>query len=147
MGNITHMNSTEHALTAWSPNDIHLVLKDLASFHAQFLGQEDKLLNMSFLENMTRSMMKVLKPAYEAMVKTNRKNEPELFTEFVSQTMLDYLDHSDEYWTVLERSPRTLVSISEKALAVLMSITLTVSSCRLLTYITLPCIDRLLDPW
>ncbi|KAF8933131.1 hypothetical protein EDD21DRAFT_441066 [Dissophora ornata] len=109
MGNITHMNSTEHALTTWSPDDIHLALRDLASFHAQFLGQEDKLLNMSFLENPTRSLMKVLRPAYEAIVKTNRKNEPELFTEFVSQSMLDYLAHSDEYWAVLEKSPRTLI--------------------------------------
>ncbi|KAG0309110.1 hypothetical protein BGZ98_005222 [Dissophora globulifera] len=109
MGNITHMNSTDQALTTWSPDDIHLALRDLASLHAQFLGQEDKLLNMSFLENPTRSMMKVLRPAYEAMVKTNRKNDPDLFSQFMSETMLDYLTHSDEYWAVLEKSPRTLI--------------------------------------
>ncbi|KAF9955241.1 hypothetical protein BGZ65_003502 [Modicella reniformis] len=109
MGNVTHMNSTEHALTTWSPDDIHLALRDMASFHAQFLGQEDKLLKMSFLENPTRPMTKVLRPAYEAMVKTNRKNDPELFSESLTRSMLDYLAHSDEYWAVLENSPRTLI--------------------------------------
>ncbi|KAF9965345.1 hypothetical protein BGZ70_005013, partial [Mortierella alpina] len=37
LGNITHMNSTDTAPSTWSPNDIHLALRDLASFHAQFL--------------------------------------------------------------------------------------------------------------
>ncbi|KAF9576889.1 hypothetical protein EC968_000013 [Mortierella alpina] len=109
LGNISHMNSTDTALSAWSPRDIHLALRDLASFHAQFLGQERRILEMSFLENPTRPMMKVLRPAYEAMVKTNFKNDPDLFTQFLSQHMLDYLAHSDEYWATLERSPRTLI--------------------------------------
>ncbi|KAF9909468.1 hypothetical protein BX616_011160 [Lobosporangium transversale] len=108
-GNITHMNSTEQALAVWSPEHIHLVLRDLASFHAQFLGQENRLMNMSFLENPSRAMMKVLRPAYEAMVKANHRNAPDLFSEFLSQNMLDYLGRSNEYWGILEKSPRTLV--------------------------------------
>ncbi|KAF9173855.1 hypothetical protein BGX20_001829 [Mortierella sp. AD010] len=108
-GNITHLNSTDNALTTWSPNDIHLVLKDLASFHAQFLGHENKLLRMTFLENPSRSMMKVLRPAYEAMIETNQRNDPTIFSEFLSQSMLDYLANSDKYWAILENSPRTLV--------------------------------------
>ncbi|KAF9289309.1 hypothetical protein BGZ68_009616 [Mortierella alpina] len=108
-GNITHMNSTDTALSTWTSDDIHLALRDLASFHAQFLGQERRILQMSFLENPTRPMMKVLRPAYEAMVKTNHKNDPELFTEFLTQHMLDFLAHSDEHWATLERSPRTLI--------------------------------------
>ncbi|KAG0368977.1 hypothetical protein BC939DRAFT_439999 [Gamsiella multidivaricata] len=109
MGNITHMNSTDLAPAIWAPDDIHLALRDLASFHAQFLGEEDRLLKMSFLENPTRAMMGVLRPAYEAMVRTNHMNEPGLFSEFMSQSILDYLAHSDEYWAILEKSPRTLV--------------------------------------
>ncbi|KAF9960365.1 hypothetical protein BGZ72_007170 [Mortierella alpina] len=109
LGNITHMNSTDTALSTWSADDIHLALRDLASFHAQFLGQENRILEMSFLENPTRPMMKVLRPTYEAMVKTNHKNDPALFTSFLTQHMLDYLAHSDEYWATLERSPRTLI--------------------------------------
>ncbi|KAF9025987.1 hypothetical protein BGZ52_008026 [Haplosporangium bisporale] len=108
-GTITHMNSTDVALKTWSPADIHLVLRDLASLHAQFLGQESKLLGMTFLENPTRSMMKVLRPAYEAMVRTNHKNEPELFSELLTQSMLDYLAHSDKYWATIESHPRTLI--------------------------------------
>ncbi|KAF9116756.1 hypothetical protein BGX27_011070 [Mortierella sp. AM989] len=108
-GSITHMDSTDNALSTWSPKDIHLVLRELASFHAQFLGQEKRLLSMSFLENPSRSMVKVLRPAYEAMIKTNRKNAPEIFSDFLSQSMLDYLANSDEHWAVLENSPRTLV--------------------------------------
>lgn len=110
LGNITHMNSTATALTTWSSNDVHLVLRDLASFHAQFLGQEDRILGMTFLETPTRSLMKLLRPAYEAMIKTNRKNEPALFSQFLTDSMLDFLEHSDEYWTKVEKSPRTLVS-------------------------------------
>ncbi|KAF9184565.1 hypothetical protein BGZ51_003277 [Haplosporangium sp. Z 767] len=109
LGNITHMNSTDAALTVWSPDNIHLALRDLASFHAQFLCQEDKVLGMSFLENPTRSMMKVLRPAYEAMVRTNRKNEPHLFSQFLSQCVLDYLANSDDHWATIEKSPRTLI--------------------------------------
>ncbi|KAG0311091.1 hypothetical protein BGZ97_012086 [Linnemannia gamsii] len=109
LGNITHMNSTDTALSTWSPNDIHLVLRDLASFHAQFLGQEDRILGMTFLETPTRSLMKLLRPAYEAMVKTNRKNEPALFSQFLTDSMLDFLKHSDECWTKVEKSPRTLI--------------------------------------
>ncbi|KAF9129745.1 hypothetical protein BGW39_003852 [Mortierella sp. 14UC] len=109
MGNITHMNSTDIALSTWSSNDIHLVLKDLASFHAQFLGQEDRILGMSFLETPTRSLMKLLRPTYEAMVKTNHKNEPALFSQFLTDSMLDFLEHSDEYWAKVEKSPRTLI--------------------------------------
>lgn len=109
-GTITHMNSTDVALKTWSPADIHLVLRDLASLHAQFLGQESKLLGMTFLENPTRSMMKVLRPAYEAMVRTNHRNEPELFSELLTQSMLDYLAHSDKYWATIESHPRTLVN-------------------------------------
>lgn len=112
-GTVTHMNSTDVALKTWSPTDIHLVLRDLASLHAQFLGQESKLLGMTFLENPTRSMMKVLRPAYEAMVRTNHKNEPELFSEALTQSMLDYLAHSDKYWAKIESHPRTLVNIVE----------------------------------
>ncbi|KAF9359836.1 hypothetical protein BGX26_011304 [Mortierella sp. AD094] len=108
-GSITHLNSTDNALTTWSPNDIHLVLKELASFHAQFLGQEDRLLSMSFLENPSQSMMKVLRPAYEAMIETNQRNDPAVFSEFLSQCMLDYLANSDKHWAILESSPRTLV--------------------------------------
>ncbi|KAG9063747.1 hypothetical protein KI688_003859 [Linnemannia hyalina] len=108
-GNITHMNSTDTALTSWSSNDIHLVLRELASFHAQFLGQEDRVLGMTFLETPTRSLMKLLRPAYEAMVKTNRKNEPALFSQFLTDSMLDFLEHSDEYWAKIEKSPRTLI--------------------------------------
>ncbi|KAG0242238.1 hypothetical protein B0O80DRAFT_456536 [Mortierella sp. GBAus27b] len=108
-GNITHMDSTDRALQIWTPDDIHLALRDMASFHAQFLGQEQSLLKMSFLENPTRSMMKVLRPAYEAMVSTNRKNNPELFSSSLTKTMLDYLAHSDEHWATLEKSPRTLI--------------------------------------
>ncbi|KAG0334697.1 hypothetical protein BG000_008112 [Podila horticola] len=108
-GTVTHMNSTDVALKTWSPADIHLVLRDLASLHAQFLGQESKLLGMTFLENPTRSMMKVLRPAYEAMVRTNHKNEPELFSEALTQSMLDYLAHSDKYWAKIESHPRTLI--------------------------------------
>lgn len=110
LGNITHMNSTDHALVTWTSDDIHLALRDMASFHAQFLGQEESLLNMSFLENPTRPMMEVLRPTYESMVRTNHKNDPELFSSFLTQATLDYLEHSDEYWAVFERSPRTLVS-------------------------------------
>lgn len=109
-GIITHMNSTDVALETWSPANIHLVLRDLASLHAQFLGQEPKLLGMTFLENPTRSMMKVLRPAYEAMVRTNHKNEPKLFSEILTQSMLDYLAHSDKYWAKIESHPRTLVN-------------------------------------
>ncbi|KAG0250481.1 hypothetical protein BG011_008316 [Mortierella polycephala] len=109
LGNITHMNSTDVALTTWSPDNIRLALRDLASFHAQFLCQEDKILGMSFLENPTRSMMKVLRPAYDAMVRTNRKNEPHLFSQFLSQCVLDYLEDSDEHWATIEKSPRTLI--------------------------------------
>ncbi|KAF9301630.1 hypothetical protein BGZ74_006481 [Mortierella antarctica] len=108
-GTITHMNSTDVALKTWSPADIHLVLRDLASLHAQFLGQESKLLGMTFLENPTRSKMKVLRSAYEAMVRTNHKNEPELFSEFLTHSMLDYLAHSDKYWATIENHPRTLI--------------------------------------
>ncbi|KAF9425571.1 hypothetical protein BGZ94_007415 [Podila epigama] len=108
-GAISHMNSTETALTTWSADDIHLVLKDLASLHAQFLGQESRLLGMSFLENPTRSLMKVLRPAYEAMIRTNRKNQPELFSEYLTQAMLEYLEHSDKFWATIESSPRTLI--------------------------------------
>lgn len=109
LGNITHMNSTDIALTTWSSNDIHLVLRDLASFHAQFLGQEDRILGMTFLETPTRSLMRLLRPAYEAMVKINRKNEPALFSQFLTDSMLDFLEHSDEYWAKVEKSPRTLI--------------------------------------
>ncbi|KAF8982333.1 hypothetical protein BGZ46_001447 [Entomortierella lignicola] len=109
IGNITHMNSTDEALKTWSPDDIHLVLKDLASFHAQFLGKEDKLQRMSFLENPSRSMMKVLRPAYEAMVETNRENDPAIFSRFMTQSMLDYLADSDKHWKILENHPRTLI--------------------------------------
>ncbi|KAG0210625.1 hypothetical protein BGX28_009150 [Mortierella sp. GBA30] len=109
MGNITHMNSTDTALSIWSADDIHLALRELASFHAQFLGEEDKILDMHFLENPTRATMNVLRSAYEAMVRTNRTNDPGLFTQFLSQRMLDYLAHSDEYWATLERTPRTLI--------------------------------------
>ncbi|KAF8948567.1 hypothetical protein BGZ47_004081 [Haplosporangium gracile] len=109
LGNITHMNSTDTALTTWSSNDIHLVLRDLASFHAQFLGQEDRILGMTFLETPTRSLMKLLRPAYEAMVRTNRKNEPALFSQLLTDSMLDFLKHSDEYWAKVEKSPRTLI--------------------------------------
>ncbi|KAF9091289.1 hypothetical protein BGX23_005291 [Mortierella sp. AD031] len=109
LGNITHMNSTDRALGTWSSDDIHLVLRDLASFHAQFLGQEDWILGMAFLETPTRSLMKLLRPAYEAMVKTNRRNEPALFSQFLTDSMLDYLKHSDEYWAKIEKSPRTLI--------------------------------------
>ena len=108
-GTITHMNSTDAALTTWSSDDIHLVLKDLASFHAQFLGQEDRILGMAFLETPTRSLMKLLRPAYEAMIRINRKNEPVLFSQFLTDSTLDYLKHSDEYWAKVEKSPRTLV--------------------------------------
>ncbi|KAG0053623.1 hypothetical protein BGZ83_000764 [Gryganskiella cystojenkinii] len=108
-GNITHLNSTEDALTLWSPDDIHLVLRDLASFHAQFLGQEGRILGMSFLENPTRTVMKTLRPTYEAMIKTNGKNEPELFSSYLTETTLEYLAHSDEHWVTLEQSPRTLI--------------------------------------
>lgn len=111
MGNITHLNSTDSALTTWSPNDIHLVMRDLASFHAQFLGQEERLLGMSFLENPTRASMKTLRPAYEAMIKTNGKNEPELFSSYLTQCALDYLAHSDEHWATVEQSPRTMVKV------------------------------------
>lgn len=110
LGNITHMNSTDAALSTWSSNDIHLVLRDLAAFHAQFLCQEDRILGMTFLETPTRSLMKLLRPAYEAMVKTNQKNEPGLFSQFLTDSMLDFLKHSDEYWAKVEKSPRTLVS-------------------------------------
>ncbi|KAK3818574.1 MAG: hypothetical protein J3Q66DRAFT_338003 [Benniella sp.] len=109
LGNITHMNSTDHALVTWTPDDIHLALRDIASFHAQFLGQEKSLLDMSFLENPSRPMMKVLRPTYESMVRTNRENTPELFSPFLTQATLDYLAHSDEYWAVFERNPRTLI--------------------------------------
>ncbi|KAF9913340.1 hypothetical protein EC991_000102 [Linnemannia zychae] len=109
LGNITHMNSTDIALSTWSSNDIHLVLRDLASFHAQFLGQEDRLLGMTFLETPTRSLIKLLRPAYEAMIKTNRKNEPTLFSQFLTDSTLDFLKHSDEYWAKVEKSPRTLI--------------------------------------
>ncbi|KAG0380194.1 hypothetical protein BGX24_009708 [Mortierella sp. AD032] len=109
MGTITHMNSTDTALASWSSDDIHLVLRDLASFHAQFLGQEDRILGMTFLETPTRSLMKMLRPAYEAMIKTNRKNEPALFSQFLTDSMLDFLKHSDEYWAKVEKSPRTLI--------------------------------------
>lgn len=115
-GTITHMNSTDVALKTWSPADIHLVLRDLASLHAQFLGQESKLLGMTFLENPTRSKMKVLRSAYEAMVRTNHKNEPELFSEFLTHSMLDYLAHSDKYWATIENHPRTLVNMIEQPL-------------------------------
>jgi len=111
MGNITHLNSTDSALTTWSPNDIHLVMRDLASFHAQFLGQEERLLGMSFLENPTRASMKTLRPAYEAMIKTNGKNEPELYSSYLTQCALDYLAHSDEHWATVEQSPRTMVKV------------------------------------
>ncbi|KAF9934602.1 hypothetical protein FBU30_001366 [Linnemannia zychae] len=109
LGTITHMNSTDAALSAWSSDDIHLVLRDLASFHAQFLGQENRLLGMSFLETPTRSLMRTLRPAYEAMVRTNQKNEPGLFSDFLTESMLDFLKHSDEYWAKIEKSPRTLI--------------------------------------
>ncbi|KAI1316677.1 hypothetical protein EDD11_009633 [Mortierella claussenii] len=109
MGNVSHMNSTNQALECWSSDNIHLVLRDLASFHAQFLGQEDRVMGMSFLENPTRDIMKVLRPAYEAMVRTNRKNEPGLFSKDLSDAMLEFLKHSDEHWALLERSPRTLI--------------------------------------
>ncbi|KAG0298807.1 hypothetical protein BGZ96_006198 [Linnemannia gamsii] len=109
LGNITHMNSTDAALSTWSPNDIHLVLRDLAAFHAQFLGQEDRILGMTFLETPTRSLMKLLRPAYEAMVKINRKNQPALFSQFLTDSMLDFLKYSDEYWAKVEKSPRTLI--------------------------------------
>ncbi|KAG0281711.1 hypothetical protein BGZ95_000051 [Linnemannia exigua] len=108
-GTITHMNSTDTAIASWSSDDIHLVLRDLASFHAQFLGQEDRILGMTFLETPTRSLMKLLRPAYETMVKTNRKNEPALFSQFLTDSMLDFLKHSDEYWAKVEKSPRTLI--------------------------------------
>ncbi|KAF9438992.1 hypothetical protein BGZ76_001887 [Entomortierella beljakovae] len=108
-GNITHMNSVEDALNVWSPNDIHLVLRDLASFHAQFLGRESEILNMSFLENPSRSLIKVLRPAYQAMIEENRKNQPKIFSEFLTKSMLDYLENSDEHWALLEKSPRTLI--------------------------------------
>ncbi|KAG0348408.1 hypothetical protein BG004_005249 [Podila humilis] len=108
-GNITHLNSTDVAIQMWSPADIHLVLRDLATLHAQFLGQEDKLLRMAFLENPTRSTMKILRPAYEAMVHTNRKNQSDMFSDILIQSMLDYLAHSDKHWATIENHPRTLI--------------------------------------
>ncbi|KAG0233461.1 hypothetical protein BGW42_007418 [Actinomortierella wolfii] len=109
-GAITHMNSTDDALATWSSQDIHTVLRDVADFHAQFLGAESMLLNeFSFLENPSRNLMRSLRSAYETMAETNHKNEPTLFDRVLTDAIKDYLAHSDSHWALLEKSPRTLI--------------------------------------
>ncbi|KAF9973634.1 hypothetical protein BGZ73_003130 [Actinomortierella ambigua] len=109
-GTISHMNSTDTALSTWSADDIHTVLRDVAEFHAQFLGAELMLLNeFSFLENPSRNLMRSLRSMYEAMADTNHRNATTLFDDVLTGAIKNYLAHSDSYWSIFERSPRTLI--------------------------------------
>ncbi|KAF9161207.1 hypothetical protein DFQ26_004768 [Actinomortierella ambigua] len=113
-GTISHMNSTDAALSTWSSQDIHTVLRDVADFHAQFLGADSMLLNeLSFLENPSRNLMQSLRSTYEAMADTNHRNNSTLFDETLTDAIKSYLKHSNSYWSLLERSPRTLRDVVE----------------------------------
>jgi hypothetical protein len=105
---VTHLNSAKQP-QLWQPEHIRTALRDIARFHALYLGREEELKQTEWLDITTAAMMQEMAPLWEAILHHNARQFPAVFTTDRVGRLSSAIEQLAYFWSAIEAAPRTLV--------------------------------------
>ena len=93
----------------WKPEHINAALRDIARFHAMYIGREEDLVSVEWLDVPTAAMMQEMATLWEAILQHNAKQFPAVFTPPRVAALSHAIEHISPLWRELEAAPRTLI--------------------------------------
>jgi NADP-dependent 3-hydroxy-3-methylglutaryl-CoA reductase len=106
--NVSHLNSARQP-QLWRPEHIGVALRDIARFHSMYIGREEELKKVEWLDISTASMMQEMAPLWEAIVQHNARQFPAVFTSPRVAALTKGIERIAMLWREIEAAPRTLI--------------------------------------
>jgi NADP-dependent 3-hydroxy-3-methylglutaryl-CoA reductase len=106
--NVSHLNSVKQP-QIWKPEHIGAALRDIARFHSMYLGREEELKQLEWLDIPTAPMMQEMASLWEAVLHHNAKQFPAVFTPSRVALLSKGIQRMAVLWREIEASPRTLI--------------------------------------
>lgn len=105
---VSHLNTAKQP-QLWRPEHIRVALRDIAGFHAMYLGREAQLAAHDWIDVTTSARMQEMAPTYAAILHHNTRQFPAVFTPERTAKLGMAIQRIGVLWKELEAAPRTLV--------------------------------------